>query len=70
MSLAFSKDGRYLAAQGGAPDWALSLWVWQKSKLVASIRTVSAPGHAVAECLFQPGAQRRRRAGRHPRHCN
>lgn len=56
VSLAFSGDGRYLAAQGGAPDWALSLWLWEKSKLVASMRTAAAPGHTAVQCSFQPGA--------------
>lgn len=56
VSLAFSGDGRYLAAQGGAPDWMLSLWIWEKSKLVASVRTATAAGHTAAQCLFQPGA--------------
>lgn len=60
MSLAFSADGKCLAAQGGAPDWTLCLWLWEKSKLVASVRTVSTPGHTAVQCLFQPG----RRAGR------
>ena len=49
VSLAFSGDGRFLAAQGGAPDWSLSLWVWEKSKLVAQ------QGHSAVQCLFQPG---------------
>ncbi len=54
--MAFSADGRLLVAQGGAPDWTLCLWAWEKSKLVASVRTVTQPGHAAAQCAFQPGA--------------
>lgn len=57
VSLAFSGDGRFLAAQGSAPDWTLSLWVWEKSKVVASLRTATQPGHTAVQCLFQPGAQ-------------
>lgn len=53
--MAFSADGRLLVAQGGAPDWTLCLWAWEKSKLVASVRTVTQPGHAAAQCAFQPG---------------
>ncbi len=63
VSLAFSGDGRYLAAQGGAPDWALSLWLWEKSKLVSSVRTAAAPGHTAVQCSFQPGAPGGRTAG-------
>lgn len=33
MSLVFSPDGRYLAEQGGEPDWPLAIWLWEKSKL-------------------------------------
>lgn len=53
--MALSGDGRLLVAQGGAPDWTLCLWAWEKSKLVASVRTVTQPGHAAAQCAFQPG---------------
>ena len=57
MSLAFSGCGRFLAAQGGAPDWGLCLWAWEKSKLVATARPVAAPGHTAAQVLFQLGAR-------------
>lgn len=55
MSLAFSSDGKYLLVQGGSPDWVLALWVWDKSKLVATVRTTSQPGQTAVQCLFQPG---------------
>ena len=56
VSVSFSTDGKYVAAQGGVPEWNLMLWIWEKSKLVASVRTVTHPGHAVHQCLIQPGA--------------
>ncbi len=34
--LAFSPDCKYLMAQGGAPEWTLAIWVWEKSKLVSA----------------------------------
>ena len=37
--MVFSQDSKLLAAQGGAPDWNLVLWQWEKSKVLASIRT-------------------------------
>lgn len=37
VSLVFSADGRYLAAQGGAPDWPLYVWLWEKSKLCSVV---------------------------------
>ena len=35
----FSQDSKLLAAQGGGPDWSLVLWQWEKSKVLASVRT-------------------------------
>ena len=43
-SVIFSQDSKLLAAQGGAPDWNLVLWQWEKSKLLASIRTSNPAG--------------------------
>ena len=39
VSLAFSPDSKYLVAQGGKPDWTLLYWTWEKSKVMASIKT-------------------------------
>ena len=38
MALALSADGRFLATQTGSPDFVLSLWAWEKPKLLASIK--------------------------------
>ena len=46
-SMAFSPDGRLLAAQGGAPEWNLVLWVWEKSKVVTSVKTTNGAGNPV-----------------------
>jgi hypothetical protein len=56
VSLAFSSDGKYLAAQAGTPDWMLALWVWEKSKLVATAKSTSQSGQTALQCLFQPGS--------------
>ena len=45
--MAFSPDGRLLATQGGAPDWNLTLWVWEKSKIAASTKTTNQNGSAI-----------------------
>jgi WD40 repeat protein len=37
VCLAFSADGRYLAAQGGFPEWNLVLWSVDKTKAVAMV---------------------------------
>ena len=36
--MAFSADGHLLAVQGGAPDFMLTVWVWEKAKSVDSVR--------------------------------
>ncbi len=46
-SIAFSSDSKVLAAQGGAPEWNLVVWSWEKSKLLASIKTSNATGSPV-----------------------
>ena len=28
VSLCFSPDGKMLAAQGGGPEWNLTVWIW------------------------------------------
>ena len=38
-SVAFSPDNKYLAAQGGGPEWNLVLWSWEKSKAMANVKT-------------------------------
>nr|CAH8853750.1 unnamed protein product [Trichobilharzia regenti] len=52
VSVAFSPDSKYLAVQGGHPDWILTYWSWEKPKQLASIRTsVSNP---VKQISFSP----------------
>ena len=47
VALAFSPDSKYLATQGGGPDWSLLYWTWEKSKVLASLKTGSPQGGAV-----------------------
>lgn len=35
-NLAFSADGKMCLTQGGAPDWMLVCWAWEKAKVIAS----------------------------------
>lgn len=40
-SLAFSPDSKYLIAQGGrSGEWLLLYWGWEKSKLMATFKTI------------------------------
>ncbi|GBG61790.1 hypothetical protein CBR_g23749 [Chara braunii] len=54
VSLCFSPDGRAIAAQAGAPDWNLVLWIWEKSKLSCSARTTNQLGGTVFQVQFNP----------------
>ena len=39
ISLAFSPDSKYLLSQTSSPDWTLTYWHWEKSKMMASTKT-------------------------------
>ncbi|EQC33951.1 hypothetical protein SDRG_08631 [Saprolegnia diclina VS20] len=54
VSLAFSADGKYIIAQGGHPEWNLVLWSWEKTKVVATVRSVSQYGSTVVQVDFSP----------------
>ncbi|KAL6752180.1 WD repeat domain 65-like protein [Haematococcus lacustris] len=54
-SLAFSADGKMLLAQGGAPEWNLVLWVWEKSKVAASIKTTNQQSSPLHNCAMSTG---------------
>lgn len=47
VSLAFSPDSKYLASQGGKPDWTLLYWTWEKSKVMATTKTTNQHGAPV-----------------------
>uniref|UniRef100_A0A8C4V989 Cilia and flagella associated protein 57 n=1 Tax=Falco tinnunculus TaxID=100819 RepID=A0A8C4V989_FALTI len=53
VSLAFSPDGRYLAAATAPPDGHLTYWLWEKQRLMAAAR-VEAPGGGVCQVSFSP----------------
>ena len=48
-SLAFSPDSKYLITQGGQPEWILVYWGWEKSKLMASFKTVPHKDNSTVE---------------------
>lgn len=58
ISVEFSLDRKYLMSQGGAPDYNLSLWLWEKLKLVASIKMSASSGwsngHTVQTARISP----------------
>jgi hypothetical protein len=54
VSLAFSPDSKLLMAQGGSPDWTLTIWTWEKAKFVASIKTAASQNSTIYQCSFCP----------------
>ncbi|KAF6770352.1 hypothetical protein AHF37_11539 [Paragonimus kellicotti] len=52
VSIAFSPDSKYLAAQGAQPDWTLVYWSWEKSKQLAAVRT--SLGNQIRQISFNP----------------
>ena len=53
VSLAFSPDGKTLAAQAGAPEWNLLLWIWEKAKVASMVKSTNQQGMP----LYQVRAQ-------------
>ncbi|CAH8529883.1 unnamed protein product [Dicrocoelium dendriticum] len=52
VSIAFSPDSKYLAAQGSQPDWTLVYWAWEKAKQLAALRT--SMGNQIRQISFNP----------------
>ncbi|XP_063862200.1 cilia- and flagella-associated protein 57-like [Scylla paramamosain] len=44
VAAAFSPDEQMVAAQGGAPDWTLVLFLWEKGKVFSVLRLSDTPG--------------------------
>ncbi|XP_028822315.1 cilia- and flagella-associated protein 57-like, partial [Denticeps clupeoides] len=53
VSLSFSPDSKFLAGQAGGPDWTLYFWMWEKQKVVATVKTGSETS-PVSQVSFSP----------------
>jgi len=53
VCLSFSPDSKGLLTHGGAPDWTLVYWLWEKAKVGAVSKSSNAQ-NAVFECSFNP----------------
>ncbi|XP_034159183.2 cilia- and flagella-associated protein 57 isoform X1 [Pangasianodon hypophthalmus] len=42
VCMAFSPDSKYLLGQGGGPEWTLVYWVWEKNKVMATVKSTNA----------------------------
>lgn len=40
--MAFSTDSKYFISQSGAPDYMLFYWMWEKQKIMATVKTTVA----------------------------
>lgn len=54
VCMCFSPDGKYLLTQGGAPDWSLVNWQWEKGRPVQSARVSNPVGSPIYQCSFCP----------------
>eukprot|EP00240_Pyramimonas_obovata_P000064 CAMPEP_0118921440 /NCGR_PEP_ID=MMETSP1169-20130426/720_1 /TAXON_ID=36882 /ORGANISM="Pyramimonas obovata, Strain CCMP722" /LENGTH=1196 /DNA_ID=CAMNT_0006862159 /DNA_START=210 /DNA_END=3800 /DNA_ORIENTATION=+ len=54
VSMAFSPDGKTLAAQAGAPEWNLLLWIWEKAKVASMVKSTNQQGMPLYQCAFNP----------------
>ncbi|KAM9501173.1 cilia- and flagella-associated protein 57 [Clarias gariepinus] len=49
VCMAFSSDSKYLLGQGGGPDWTLFYWMWEKNRVMATVKsTNSGPVYQVS----------------------
>lgn len=54
VSLCFSPDSSMLLSMGGPSDWTLVCWMWQKGKVVATVKVCDDPKVPVYQCSFNP----------------
>ncbi|XP_076604319.1 cilia and flagella associated protein 57 [Chaetodon auriga] len=53
VCMAFSPDSKYLIGQTGGPDWVLIFWLWEKQKVLATVKT-SNSNNPVTQVSFNP----------------
>ncbi|XP_037639358.1 cilia- and flagella-associated protein 57 [Sebastes umbrosus] len=53
VCMAFSPDSKYLIGQTGGPEWTLIFWLWEKQKVLATMKT-SNSNNAVTQVSFNP----------------
>ncbi|KAL3977716.1 pleckstrin-like domain containing family A member 3 [Sarotherodon galilaeus] len=53
ICIAFSPDSKYLIGLTGGPEWMLILWLWEKHKLLATLKTTNT-NNPVTQVSFNP----------------
>lgn len=52
VCMAFSPDSKYLLGQGGGPEWTMFFWVWEKNKIIATVKSTTAGPVYQVEILY------------------
>ncbi|KAM8756594.1 cilia- and flagella-associated protein 57 [Acanthopagrus schlegelii] len=53
VCMAFSPDSKYLIGQTGGPEWMLIFWLWEKQKVLATVKTTNS-NNPVIQVSFNP----------------
>ncbi|KAM9859970.1 cilia- and flagella-associated protein 57 [Aulostomus maculatus] len=53
VSMAFSPDSKYLLGQTGSPEWMLILWLWEKQKVLATVK-ITKSNNPITQVSFNP----------------
>ncbi|XP_054473374.1 cilia- and flagella-associated protein 57 [Anoplopoma fimbria] len=53
VCMAFSPDSKYLIGQTGGPEWMLIFWLWEKQKVLATLKTGNL-NNSVTQVSFSP----------------
>ncbi|KAJ3327353.1 Cilia- and flagella-associated protein 57 [Blyttiomyces sp. JEL0837] len=54
VSVSFSNDSKHVVAQSCAPDWTLFYWSWEKTKLLASIKSTTNMNNEIHQMTCNP----------------
>lgn len=57
VCMAFSPDSKYLLGQTGGPQWMLILWLWEKQKVLATVKTTNSNNPVTQVSLHAGSAQ-------------
>lgn len=49
VCLGFSPDSKYLISQGCGPEWTMCYWFWEKSKVMANVKSNGNTSYQVRE---------------------
>uniref|UniRef100_UPI0037E7E14E cilia- and flagella-associated protein 57 isoform X2 n=1 Tax=Semicossyphus pulcher TaxID=241346 RepID=UPI0037E7E14E len=53
VCMAFSPDSKYLIGQTGGPEWILVFWLWEKQKILATVKASNST-NPVTQVSFNP----------------